>query len=230
MNKVRVWTGAPYPLGATWTAEGANFAIYSENCTGVDLCLFERPEADHEAIRVRMTESTDKIWHVFLPDIRPGQLYGYRVYGPYEPGQGHRFNASKVLIDPYAKAISGKIEWGPEMFGYPLGDPKDDLKRDYRDNARNVPKSIVVDTSFAWGRERRLNIPLHESVIYEAHVAGFSKLWDKVPEQLRGTYAGLASHAAIKYFRELGVTAVELLPIHEHVDEGFLLDKGLTNC
>jgi isoamylase len=229
MNKVRVWTGTPYPLGATWTAEGANFAIYSENCTGVDLCLFERPDADHEAIRVRMTESTDNIWHVFLPEIRPGQLYGYRVYGPYEPGQGHRFNASKVLIDPYAKAISGKIEWGPEMFGYPLGDPKDDLKRDYRDNARNVPKSIVVDTSFAWGRERRLNIPLHESVIYETHVVGFSKLWDKVPEQLRGTYAGLASHAAIKYFKELGVTAVELLPIHEHVDEGFLLDKGLTN-
>jgi isoamylase len=195
----------------------------------VDLCLFERPDADHEAIRVRMTESTDNIWHVFLPEIRPGQLYGYRVYGPYEPGQGHRFNASKVLIDPYAKAISGKIEWGPEMFGYPLGDPKDDLKRDYRDNARNVPKSIVVDTSFAWGRERRLNIPLHESVIYETHVVGFSKLWDKVPEQLRGTYAGLASHAAIKYFKELGVTAVELLPIHEHVDEGFLLDKGLTN-
>jgi isoamylase len=229
MNKVRVWTGAPYPLGATWTAEGANFAIYSENCTGVDLCLYERPDADHEAIRVRMTESTDNIWHVFLPDTRPGQLYGYRVYGPYEPGQGHRFNASKVLIDPYAKAISGKIEWGPEMFGYPLGDTKDDLKRDYRDNARNVPKSVVVDPSFAWGRERRPDIPLHESVIYEAHVVGFSKLWDKVPEQLRGTYAGLASQAAIKYFKELGVTAVELLPIHEHVDEGFLLDKGLTN-
>ncbi|MBV8329192.1 MAG: glycogen debranching enzyme GlgX, partial [Verrucomicrobia bacterium] len=147
MNKVRVWTGAPHPLGATWAAEGVNFAIYSENCTGVDLCLFEGPDSEHEAVRVRMTECTDSVWHLFLPDIRPGQLYGYRVYGPYEPQNGNRFNASKILIDPYAKAIAGKISWGPEMFGYPLGDPREDLKRDYRDNAMNVPKSVVVDPS-----------------------------------------------------------------------------------
>ena len=229
MNKVRVWTGAPHPLGATWTTEGVNFAIYSENCTGVDLCLFDGTDSEHEAVRVRMTECTDSVWHLFLPDIHRGQLYGYRVYGPYEPQNGNRFNASKVLIDPYAKAIAGKICWGPEMFGYPLGDPKEDLKRDYRDNARNVPKSVVVDTSFAWGREQRPNIPLHESVIYETHVAGFSKLWEKVPPEIRGTYAGIASPSALRYFKELGITAVELLPVHEHVDEGFLKDRGVTN-
>jgi isoamylase len=229
MNKVRVWKGAAHPLGATWTAEGVNFSIYSENCTGVDLCLFEGPDSEHEAVRVRMTECTDGIWHLFLPDIRPGQLYGYRVYGPYEPQNGNRFNASKVLIDPYAKAIAGKICWGPEMFGYPLGDSNEDLKRDYRDNARNVPKSVVVDTSFVWGREQRPNIPLDESVIYETHVVGFSKLWEKVPAEIRGTYAGIASPSALKYFKELGITAVELLPIHEHVDEGFLADRGVTN-
>jgi glycogen operon protein len=176
-----------------------------------------------------MTECTDGVWHLFLPDIRPGQLYGYRVYGPYEPQNGNRFNASKVLIDPYAKAIAGKISWGPEMFGYPLGDPREDLKRDYRDNARNVPKSVVVDPSFAWGREQRPNIPLHESVIYETHAAGFSKLCAKIPAELRGTYAGIASPAAVRYFKELGITAVELLPVHEHVDEAFLTDKGVTN-
>ena len=160
MNKVRVWTGAPYPLGATLAGEGVNFSLYSENATGVDLCLFDRPETDHEGVRVRMTECTDHVWHVFLPDVRPGQLYGYRVYGPYEPSNGNRFNASKVLIDPYAKAIAGKIQWGPEMFGYPLGDPVEDLKRDYRDNARNIPKSVVViDSAFSWGRDQRPEYP-----------------------------------------------------------------------
>ncbi|MBV8353656.1 MAG: glycogen debranching protein GlgX [Verrucomicrobia bacterium] len=229
MNKVRVWTGAPYPLGATWTGDGVNFALYSENATGVDLCLFDQPETDHEAIRVRMTERTDHVWHVFMPDLRPGQLYGYRVYGPYEPQNGHRFNASKVLIDPYAKAIAGKIRWGPEMFGYPLGDSSEDLKRDYRDNASQVSKSVVIDSAFPWGRDQRPRIPLHESVVYEVHVSGFSKLWEKIPEEIRGTYAGLAAPAAIRYFKELGVTAIELLPVHEHVDDSILLDRGLTN-
>ena len=229
MNKVRVWTGAPYPLGATWTGDGVNFALYSENATGVDLCLFDQPETDHESIRVRMTERTDHVWHVFMPDLRPGQLYGYRVYGPYEPQNGHRFNASKVLIDPYAKAIAGKIRWGPEMFGYPLGDASEDVKRDYRDNAWQVPKSVVIDSAFPWGRDQRPRIPLHESVVYEVHVSGFSKLWEKIPEEIRGTYAGLAAPAAIRYFKELGVTAIELLPVHEHVDDSILLDRGLTN-
>jgi isoamylase len=229
MNKVRVWTGAPRPLGATWTGEGVNFALYSENATGVDLCLFDQPEVDHEAVRIRMTERTDHVWHVLLPEMRPGQLYGYRVYGPYEASNGHRFNASKVLIDPYAKAIAGKIKWGPEMFGYPLGDPQEDLIRDYKDNVWQVPKSVVIDTAFLWGKDQRPQIPLHESIIYEVHVCGFSKLWEKVPQEIRGTYAGLASPAAIKYFKDLGVTTIELLPIHEHVDDSILLDRGLSN-
>jgi len=229
MTKVRVWTGAPYPLGATLTGEGVNFALYSENATGVDLCLFDHPDADHEAVRIRMTERTDHVWHVLLPDIRAGQLYGFRVYGPYEPQNGHRFNASKVLIDPYAKAIAGKINWGPEMFGYPLGDPQEDHTRDYKDNVKNVPKSVVVDTAFSWGRDPRPHVPLSESIIYEVHVCGFSKLWDKVPEEVRGTYAGLASPPAIKYFKDLGITTIELLPVHQHVDDSLLLDRGLSN-
>ncbi len=229
MNKVRVWRGSPYPLGATWMNDGVNFALYSENATGVDLCLFDNPDAEREIIRVRMTERTNHVWHLFLPEIRPGQLYGYRVYGAYEPQNGHRFNASKMLMDPYAKAIAGKIKWGPEMFGYPLGGPDGDLKRDFQDNAGSTPKCVVVDTAFDWSREKRPNIPLHEAVIYEVHVKGFSKLWEKVPEPLRGTYAGLASPEAIKYFKKLGVTSIELLPVHEHVDDSILEDRGLTN-
>ena len=229
MNKVRVWAGAPYPLGATVTGEGVNFALYSQNATGVDLCLFDNPDADHEAVRIRMIERTDHIWHVLLPDIRAGQLYGYRVYGPYEPSHGHRFNPSKVLIDPYAKAIAGSIKWGPEMFGYPLGDGQEDFTRDYKDNLKNVPKSVVIDPAFSWGKDQRPRLPLCESIIYEVHVSGFSKLWDKVPEEVRGTYAGLASPAAIKYFKDLGVTTIELLPVHQHVDDSILLDRGLSN-
>jgi isoamylase len=229
MNKLRVWTGTPYPLGATWTGEGVNFALYSENATGVDLCLFDQPDSDHEAVRIRLTEKTDNVWHLFLPDAERGQFYGYRVYGLYEPGNGCRFNASKVVIDPYAKAIAGKIQWGPEMFGYPMGDPAEDLKRDFRDNAWNIPKSVVIDPRFDWQEDRRPDIPLHESIIYEVHVVGFSKLWEKVPEPLRGTYAGISSPAAIDYFKTLGATAIELLPVHEHVDDSLLLDRGLTN-
>jgi isoamylase len=137
---MRVWPGAPYPLGATWTGGGVNFALYSANATGVDLCLFDTPESDQENLRIRLKEKTDHVWHVFLPDARPGQLYGYRVYGPYAPQEGHRFNASKVLIDPYAKAIAGKVLWGPEVFGYPLGNPAEDLKRDYQYDAALIPK------------------------------------------------------------------------------------------
>lgn len=229
MDKVRVWTGTPYPLGATWTGEGVNFALYSENAIGVDLCLFDEPDTEQETIRIRVTERIDYVWHVFLPDVKPGQLYGYRVYGPYEPQNGHRFNASKVLIDPYAKAIAGKILWGPEMFGYPLEDPAGDLKRDYRDNASQIPKCVVIDPAFDWAGDKAPRIPLNESVIYEVHVTGFSKLSKNVPEQLRGTYAGLATPSSIEYFKSLGVTAIELLPVHEHVDDSILEDRGLTN-
>ena len=226
---MRVWTGVPYPLGATWTGSGVNFAIYSENATGIDLCLFDEPEADRENVRIRFREKTDHVWHTFLPEAQPGQLYGYRVYGPYAPQEGYRFNASKVVIDPYALAIAGKVLWGPEMFAYPLGGPAEDLKRDYQDNVALMPKCVVVDPAFDWKSDKPLRIPLADSVVYEVHVVGFTKLWEAVPEQLRGSYSGVCSPAAIDYLKELGVTAVELLPIHEHCDEGFLLDRGVTN-
>jgi isoamylase len=229
MNKMRVWTGAPYPLGATWTGTGVNFAIYSENATGIDLCIFDDINSDRENLRIRFREKTDHVWHVFLPDAQPGQLYGYRVYGPYAPNEGHRFNASKMVIDPYARAIAGKVTWNPEMFAYPLGNPAEDLKRDYRDNVASMPKCVVIDPAFDWKDDKPLRIPLAESIIYEVHVAGFTKLWDKVPKELRGSYSGVSSPIAINYLRELGVTAIELLPIHEHCDEGFLLDRGVTN-
>ena len=169
------------------------------------------------------------MWHVFLPDARPGQLYGFRVSGPYEPERGLRFNSSKLLLDPYAKAIAGAVSWADEMFGYVIGGEKEDLTQDFRDDAWGVPKSLVIDSGFDWQNDKRPAIPLHESVIYEVHVKGFSKLWRDLPEQLRGTYAGLGSPPAIDYFKKLGVTAVELLPVHAHIDEKLLVDNGLTN-
>jgi len=229
MDKVQVWPGEPYPLGATWTGKGVNFALYSANATGVDLCLFEATDTDREDVRIRLREVTDHVWHVFLPDAGPGQLYGYRVYGAYDPAAGHRFNASKVVIDPYAKAIAGKVLWGPEMFGYPLGNAAEDLKRDYQDNVASVPKCIVINPAFDWQKDQPPRTPLEETVVYEVHVGGFTKLWETIPKEIRGTYAGLGSPEAIKYLQALGATAVELLPVHEHCDEGFLLDRGVTN-
>ena len=229
MTPLKVWLGEPYPLGATWRGNGVNFALYSENATGVDLCLFDSPDAPHEQIRIRMTEQTDQVWHVFLPEIRPGQLYGYRVYGPYEPAKGARFNSSKLLIDPYARAIAGQINWGDEMLGYDGRSPERDLSRDYRDDAWGMPKSVVVDPAFDWGHDAPPRTPLHESVIYELHVKGFTKLCEALPEEVRGTYAALGSPVALDYLKKLGVTAVELLPVHQHVDDKVLADKGLVN-
>src|SRR6201998_2446747 len=229
MDKVQVWPGQPYPLGATWTGKGVNFALYSANATGVDLCLFETHDTDREDVRIRLREVTDHIWHVFLPDAQPGQLYGYRVYGAYEPAAGQRFNASKVVIDPYARAIAGKVLWGPDMFGYPLGNAAEDMKRDYQDNVASVPKCIVINPAFDWRKDQPPRTPLEENVIYEVHVRAFTELLESIPKEIRGTYAGLGSPEAVKYLQELGVTAVELLPVHEHCDEGFLLDRGVTN-
>jgi glycogen operon protein len=210
--------------------EGVNFALFSENGTGVDLCLFESADAPHETMRIRMVEHTDQVWHCFLPGLKAGQHYGYRVYGPYEPTQGHRFNPAKLLIDPYAKAISGSVEWSDEMFGYRTGPAKDaDLVIDQRDNAYGVPKCVVVDNRFDWGADRQLATPLHRSVIYEAHVKGFSKLCPNIPEELRGTYAALGTDFAIEYFKKLGVTAVELLPVHQFINDDFLAKKGMVN-
>jgi isoamylase len=229
MTPVRTFLGHPYPLGATWTGNGVNFAIFSEHATGVELCLFDDLEATEENIRLPVSEHTDQVWHEFLPDVRPGQLYGYRVSGPYDPERGLRFNSSKLLLDPYAKAIAGEVSWADEMFGYVIGDKKEDLAQDFRDDAWGVPKSVVINAAFDWQGDRRPGIPLHDSVIYEVHVKGFSKLWNEVPEELRGTYAGLASASAIDYFRKLGVTSLELLPVHAHIDDKGLIDRGLTN-
>ncbi len=228
MVPLKTWLGKPYPLGATWQGNGTNFAVYSENATGVDLCLFDNINAPAETIRVRMTEQSDEVWHVFLPEVKPGQLYAYRVHGPYEPEEGHRFNAAKLLIDPYAKAIAGEVDWSDEMFGYVMADG-DDLKRDYRDDGWGIPKCVVVDAAFDWEDDRRPERPLAESVIYEMHVKGFSKLCPHVPEEIRGKYAAVASPWAIEYFKSLGVTAVELLPVHQFINDKTLVDKGLGN-
>ena len=192
MTPIKTWLGKPYPLGGTWMGNGVNFAIFSEQATSVDLCLFETIESRQENIRIPMTEQTEQVWHVFLPDARPGQLYGYRVFGPYQPDRGLRFNSSKLLIDPYAKAIAGNVNWADEMFGYVVGDELEDLTRDFRDDAWGMPKSIVIDDQFDWQGDRSPGISLDQSVIYEMHVKGFTKLCPKVPEELRGTYAGLA--------------------------------------
>ena len=229
MIPVRTFLGYPYPLGATWMGNGVNFAIFSEHATSVELCLFDNIEAAEENVRIPVTEQTDQVWHVFLPDLRPGQLYGYRVTGPYEPERGLRFNSSKLLLDPYAKAIAGEVSWADEMFGYVIGDKKEDLTQDFRDDAWGVPKSVVIDTEFDWQGDLRPRILLHSSVIYEVHVKGFSKLWNELPEELRGTYAGLGSPPAIEYLKKLGVTLVELLPVHAHIDDKNLVDRGLTN-
>jgi len=229
MTSLRTFLGYPYPLGATWLGNGVNFALFSEHATSVELCLFDNINDSEENIRIPVTEQTDQVWHEFLPDVRPGQLYGFRVSGPYDPERGLRFNSSKLLLDPYAKAIAGEVSWADEMFGYFIGDKKEDLAQDFRDDAWGMPKSVVIDTAFDWQGDRKPGIPLHDSVIYEVHVRGFSKLWNEVPEELRGTYAALGSPAAIDYFKKLGVTAIELLPVHAHIDDKGLIDRGLTN-
>ncbi|HET6312495.1 MAG TPA: glycogen debranching protein GlgX, partial [Chloroflexia bacterium] len=228
---MNVWPGKPYPLGATWDGTGVNFALFSENATGVELCLFDSTDDEAERMRIRMTEQTDYVWHVYMPNLKPGQLYGYRVYGPYEPSQGHRFNPAKLLLDPYAKAITGRIDWSDALFGYPMGleDPDRDLQMDTQDSAPGMNRSVVIDPAFDWGDDKAPNTPLHESILYEVHVKGFSAQHPDIDPKLRGTYAGLATPEAIDYFRTLGITAVELLPVHHFVNDKTLVDKGLSN-
>jgi glycogen operon protein len=216
-------------LGATWDGEGVNFALFSENATAVELCLFERPDDARETHRVRIEECTDFVWHIYLPESRPGQLYGYRVHGLYEPEAGLRFNPAKVLIDPYAKAIAGNIDWSDALFGYRIGDPKSDLSLDDRENAGSIPKCVVVDQAFTWGGDQLLRTPWDRTVIYEVHVHGFTARHPDVPKNLRGTYAGLATPEVIEHLQHVGVTAVELLPVHHFVRDKHLVDRGLTN-
>ncbi len=230
MERLKLRPGEPYPLGATWDGLGVNFSIFSEHASRVELCLFDSAEAEKESHRIALPEQTDGVWHGYLPGIRPGQLYGYRVHGPYEPGRGHRFNPSKVVLDPYTKAIGRTTRWGRyEMFGYRVGDAAEDLAIDDRDNAALAPLGAVIDTAFTWGGDSLLRTPWHETVIYELHVKGFSFLHPEIPEELRGTYAGLASEAALSHLKSLGVTAVELMPVHHHANDRHLWEKGLTN-
>ncbi|HEX6816799.1 MAG TPA: glycogen debranching protein GlgX [Ktedonobacterales bacterium] len=227
-----IWPGKPYPLGATYNGKGVNFALYTEAGKRVELCLFERPGPGATCEKVTLPEVTAHVHHGFLPGMAPGQLYGYRVYGEYKPEEGLRFNPSKLLIDPYAKALCGTVDWKAPVFGYKLGDEAEDLSYDDRDDAYGVPKGVVIDQSdpgFDWEGDELLRTPLNDTIIYEAHVKGFTKRHPKIPEKQRGTYAGLASPPAIKYLRDLGITAIELLPVHAFLDDGVLLDRGLRN-
>src|SRR5262245_7511330 len=226
---MRVWSGQPYPLGATWDGAGVNFALFAERATKVELCLFDSPDSKREAGKIALPEQTEFVWHGYLPDAHPGQLYGYRVHGPYEPAKGLRFNPNKVVLDPYAKAIGRDLTWDDSLFGYKMGDQAADLSFDDRDNAAFAPLGMVLDTAFTWGDDRPPRTPWHKTFIYEMHVKGFTKRMPGVPEELRGTYAGLAHEAAIEHLQNLNVTAVELLPVYHHMDDKFLLDKKLCN-
>ncbi|MCW3064690.1 MAG: glgX [Solirubrobacterales bacterium] len=223
-----VWPGNPFPLGAVWDGRGTNFSLFSENAEGVELCLFD---SDHEETRIDVTGCTAHNWHCYVPGVGPGQRYGYRVHGAYDPSSGHRFNPHKLLIDPYAKAIDGPVRWDrANVLPYvPTGEDDADLELDDENSAPAMPKSVVVDQSFDWGGDRRPRIPWADTVIYETHVKGFTARHPDVREDLRGTYGGLASEPALDYLEQLGITAVELLPVHHIADEHFLVEKGLTN-
>jgi glycogen operon protein len=223
-----VWRGAPYPRGATWDGEGVNFALFSEHAEKVELCLFDEA-GRRELQRIEVRESTDNVWHCYLPEARPGLVYGYRVHGPYQPEEGHRFNPAKLLADPYARELVGAVQWHDDLYGYTIGAPEEDLAPDPRDSAAHMPKCRVVDPAFTWGNDRRPEIPWHEMVIYETHVRGFTMRHPAVPRGQRGTFAGLASGPVIEYLKRLGVTTVELMPVHAFVDDRRLVDLGLRN-
>ena len=224
MSERQVWPGLPEPLGATWDGEGTNFALFSEAADAVELCLFDD---DGREARLPLTEVTAHVWHGYVPGVAPGQHYGYRVHGPYDPARGLRFNPAKLLVDPYARAIDRVPHWDDADLRLHRGAP-DDIA-DPRDSAPHVPWSVVVDASFPWGDDRPPRTPWHETVIYETHVRGFTARHPDVPEALRGTYAGLAHPAAVEHLNALGVTAVELLPVHHFFSEPLLVERGLRN-
>jgi isoamylase len=227
-STMTVWPGRPYPLGANWDGEGVNFALFSENAEQVVLCLFDA-KGRHEIAQIALPERSGGVWHGYLPEARPDWLYGYRVYGLYEPEQGHRFNPHKLLLDPYAKSIVGQMHWSDAQFAYRMGSQREDFSFNTRNSATGMPKCQVVDTAFVWGDDRPPRIPWHHTLIYELHVRGFTMRHPDIPHHLRGTYAGLACPPVIDYLKALGVTAVELLPIQYFVDERHLLDRGLRN-
>src|SRR5215203_940293 len=225
--RTTTYPGSPFPLGATWDGEGVNFALFSEKATAVDLCLFDSKTNREQRIRVK--EIDNHIWHLYVPGLMPGQLYGYRVYGPYEPQNGDRFNPNKLLIDPYAKALSGRVEWHNAIFGYEVGHPEEDLSFSEEDSAPYVPKGVVIDPSFDWENDKAPNIPYHKTIIYEAHVKGLTQLHPDIPKEIRGTYSAIAHPVIIQYLKDLGITAIELMPVHQFVNDGFLREKGLSN-
>jgi len=225
----KIYPGKPYPLGATWDGEGVNFALFADSATGVELCLFKNQDDEVESQKIKVNERTHQIWHVYLSGVKPGQLYGYRVDGPYEPQNGNRFNKNKLLIDPYAKAISGVIDWHDALYGYEIGSPDEDLSFSQMDSAPFMPKSVVIDPAFDWENDKPLGTPYHQSVIYEAHVKGFTKMNPDIPENIRGTYAAIGHPVTIEYLKQLGITAIELMPIHQFINDQHLEEKGLTN-
>lgn len=227
-QRSRVTEGTPFPLGATWDGLGVNFALFSAHATRVELCLFDE-QGKTEIERIELPEYTDEIWHGYLPDARPGQVYGYRVYGPYEPEAGHRFNPNKLLIDPYAKQLVGKLQWSEALFGYTIGHPDADLSFDERDSAPFVPKCKVIDPAFTWGEQPPPRIPWDSTVIYEAHLRGLSMRHPAVPDAHRGTCAALTNPQLLRYLRELGISSLELLPVHAFVNDQHLLEKGMNN-
>lgn len=227
--EIQLYPGSAYPLGATWDGEGVNFALYADNATAMELCLFDSENAESATHTLKITERTHHVWHVYIPGLQPGQLYGYRVHGPYEPENGHRFNPNKLLIDPYAKAISGTIQWHDSLFGYDVHHEEKDLSFSEEDSAPYIPKSVVVDPNFDWEGDNHPKIPYHQSIIYETHVKGLTFLHPEIPENIRGTYAGIGHPVTIQYLKSLGITAVELMPVHHFVSDAFLHDKGLSN-
>ncbi|HUP31135.1 MAG TPA: glycogen debranching protein GlgX [Usitatibacter sp.] len=225
---VEIWPGSPHPLGANWDGEGVNFAIFSRNAERVELCLFDET-GRKETQRVALRERTDFVWHGYLPRMRPGQLYGYRVHGPYQPEHGHRFNPHKLLIDPYARAIVGGIKWSDAQSGYTIGHKKEDLSFDKRDSAAGMPKCQVIDPAFDWGDDRRPNLLSNERIIYEMHVHGYTRLHPDVPPHLKGTYQGMCTQQVIDHLKSLGITTLELLPVHAFVDDRPLVERGAVN-
>ena len=226
---IAVYPGKPYPLGASFDGEGVNFALFAEHAEGVELCLFQSTESKKESFKIKMRENLHHVWHAYIPDLKPGQLYGYRVHGPYDPKRGHRFNPNKLLLDPYAKAISDTIVLHDSLFGYEVGHPEADASFSTRDSGPYMPKSVVIDHHFNWENDQLPNVPYHRIIIYEVQVKGFTMLHPGIPEELRGTYAGLAHPASIGYLKQLGVTAIELMPVHQFVMDRHLREHEMTN-
>ncbi|HEY8936656.1 MAG TPA: alpha-amylase family glycosyl hydrolase, partial [Cyclobacteriaceae bacterium] len=220
--------GNPYPLGATWNGHGVNFSLYTENATSVELCLFESVDSKTPK-KIKLIERTHHIWHIYIPHLEPGQLYGYMIDGPFDPSNGNRFNVNKLLFDPYAKAIAGNIQWHDSLFGYEIGNENKDLSFSQSDSSPYLPKCVVINPDFDWGNDKAPKIPYHKTIIYEMHVRGFTMLHPEIPENLKGTYAGVSHPVCINYLKTLGITTVEIMPVHFFVADRHLVERGLTN-